>query len=139
MEGDNSSSLLRYAASRAASNRFFLAGCLAEFSRLHGAGEDELARFLSCSRNALPRLALCRRPDPESPRFRTDVERIAAACDVQAIRLAQLIREVETMKALAEAGQMRQNTPEGLLAVARDDDELHPGDEESPEDQGGES
>lgn len=123
MERNETSSLLRYAARKAARNRFFLSEYLAEFRTDRGMTEDELARFLGCRSGLLSKLALCRRPDPESPKFRSDVEQIAAAFDMQPGRLVQLIREVDTLKALAEARPMKQEAPNGLLAVARDDED----------------
>jgi hypothetical protein len=140
MESNKSSPLLRYAAKKAAQDRFFFSKYLMEFRIAHGMAEDELAQFLGCSPGILPKLSLCRRPDPETPRFRSDVERIAIAFDIQPRRLAQLIREVDTLKALAKASPMRQEVPEGLLATARDaeDSESDHGDTaNSPEDEEG--
>ena len=84
--------------------------------------DEDLAQFLGCSPMVLPKLSLCRQPNPESPRFRSDAERIAAAFDIQSIRLVQLIREVDSIKALTQTKQLNQETREGLLAVARDDE-----------------
>jgi len=133
MESNETSRLLRYAARKAAQNRFFLAEYLNEFNIIRGMTEEELAQFLGCSLGLLPKLALCRRPDPDSPRFRSDVERIATAFDIQPGRLVQLIREVDTLKALADARAKRQEVPDGLLAVARDDEDSHPGHRETDE------
>jgi len=133
MESNETSRLLRYAARRAAQNRFFLAEYLNEFNIIRGMTEDELARFLGCSPGLLPKLALCRRPDPDSPRFRSDVEWIAATFDIQPERLARLIREVDTLKALAGARIKRQEVPDGLLAVARDDEDSHSGHRDTDE------
>jgi hypothetical protein len=127
MDSNESSHLLRYAAKKVAQNRFFLAEYLNEFSIIRGITEDELVQFLGCSSGLLPKLALCRRPDPDSPRFRSDVERIAAAFDIQPERLVRLIREVDTLKALANARTKRQEVPDGLLAVARDDEDSDSG------------
>ena len=134
MESNRISSLLRYAAKRVAQNTFFLAEYLTEFRIVRSMTEDELSRFLGCSPRILSKLALCRRPDPESPRFRSDVERIALAFDMQPGRLVQLIREVDALKALAKARPMKQVAPEGLLAVARDvkDNEPDHGDTTEP-------
>ena len=130
MESNKDSFLLRYAARKAAQNSFFLSEYLNEFRIIQGMAEDELARFLGCSPRLLPKLALCRRPDTESPRFRSDVEQIAVAFDVLPSRLVQLIREVDIVKALAKGKPKWQEAPEGLLAVARDDEDSQsePGD-----------
>lgn len=114
--------LLQYAARKAARSRFFLAEYLTEFSSIHKMDEDKLAQFLGCSSGLIPKLALCRRPDPESMNFRSEVEQIAVSFNLQPLRLAQLIREVEALKALAEMESKGQEAPDGLLAVARDDE-----------------
>jgi hypothetical protein len=125
-------SLLQYAAKRAINSRFFLAESLKEFRINRGMTEDELAAFLGCRSELLPKLALCRRPDPESSRFRVDIERIATAFNIQPIHLVQVIREVDSMKALTEAKPI-QAAPEGLLAVARDLEDKEAGSTEPKE------
>lgn len=120
MESYRNSSLLQYAARRAAQDRFFFSEYLIEFRIARGIAEDELAQLLGCSPDILPKLSLCRRPDSESPRFRTDVERIAVSFNIQPRCLLQIIREVETLRALVKASPMKQQVPEGLLATARD-------------------
>jgi len=123
MESKSNSFLLQHAARRAAHDCFFFSESLVEFRNIRGMAEDQLVQFLGCSPGVLSKLALCRRPDPESPKFRSDVERIAAVFNMQPGSLVQLIREVDTMKALAKASPAKQEVPEGLLAVARDVDE----------------
>ncbi len=122
MESNSNSSLLQYAARRAAQDRFFFSEYLIEFRNVRGMAEDQLVQFLGCSPGVLSKLALCRRPDPESPKFRSDVERIAAVFNIRPGPLVRLIREVDTMKALAKASPAKQEVPEGLLAAARDVD-----------------
>jgi hypothetical protein len=123
MESNETAPLLRYAAKRIAHNRFFLARYLNEFRASRGITEGELARFLGCSPVLLPKLALCRRPDPDSPGFRADVERIAAAFDMPPGHLVRLIREVDALEALKDTGTKKQGVPDGLLAAARDDED----------------
>jgi predicted alpha/beta hydrolase family esterase len=122
VDSDKTTSTLQYAARKAAQNQFFLAKHFTEFRFIHGMTDDDLAQFLGCSTKVLPKLSLCRQPNPESPRFRSDVERIAATFNVQAVRLVQLIREVDSIKALIDAKKLHQERPEGLLAVARDNE-----------------
>lgn len=133
MENDNVSSLLQYAAKKAVHSRFFLAESLNEFRVGRGMTEDELARFLGCNPMHLSKLALCRRPDPNSSKFRDDIEQIATAFSILPIRLVQVIREVDTLKALSEAKTSKEKAPEGLLAVARDVEEKEANDKESKE------
>jgi transcriptional regulator with XRE-family HTH domain len=131
-------SLLQYAAKRAVRSRFFLAESLKEFRINRGMTEDDLGAFLGCSPVLLTKLALCRRPDPESPKFRNDIERIATAFNMQPIRLVQVIREVDSLKALTEAKPINEEAPEGLLAVARDIEDKEADDtkpEEPPEEE----
>ena len=140
MESNETPILLRYAAKRAATNRFFLAGYLNEFSSIRGITDEDLAQFLGCKPEHLPKLALCRRPDPDSPSFRSDVEQIATVFNMQPEHLARLIREVDTLKALEEARAKRKEVPDGLLAVARDDEDnksAHVDNDESSKDKEG--
>jgi len=117
---DKASDILRHAARRASHHRFFLAADLEEFRSHRGMGEEELASFLGCGPELLPKVALCRRPDPTSPRFRLDVHRVAQAFGLAPDRLAAVIREVDALRALKEASEAE--TPQGLLLAAR---ELH--------------
>lgn len=130
MDNNKTQSLLRYAARKAAKNQFFLAEHLTEFRGIRGMTDDDLARFLGCTPEMLPKLALCRRPDTESPSFRSDVEQIATAFAIQPVRLVQLIREVDTLKTLSEVSLTNQKVPDGLLAVARDDEGIQSGHKE---------
>jgi hypothetical protein len=125
MESNETTFLLQHAAKKVAQNRFFLAGYLNEFKIIRGITEEELAQFLGCSPGLLPKLALCRRPDPVSPRFRADVERIAVAFDIRPEHLARLMREVDALTALKDTRPKKQEVPDGLLAAARDDEDSH--------------
>jgi hypothetical protein len=132
MENNNNPLLLQFASRKAAKNHFFLAVTLSDFCMFRRMGEDELAKFLGCSPVVLTRLSLCRRPDPDSSRFRSDIERIANILGIKSVQLAQLIREVDTINALAKVKAMKQESPEGLLAVARDAEESQPDQKKSP-------
>ena len=119
MESNKTSSLLRYAARRAAQNHFFLAEYLSEFNIIRGMTEDELAQFLGCGPRLLPKLALCRRPDPESSKFRSDVERIAISFDIQPGRLLQGGRRRAHGSLRVQGGVRRQTRPQQLPVVPR--------------------
>jgi hypothetical protein len=80
--------------------------------------DDTLARFLGCSTEELPRLGLCRRPNPGSPDFRAAVEQIARFSGVTPFPLARLLRDVEAVEALRGA-QPRVGS-EGTFLAARD-------------------
>jgi hypothetical protein len=132
--------LLRHAYARAARRPAFLASALVAYQELHGISEDALAEFLQCRADDLPRLGLCRRPPQTTgPAFRDAVHQIAAYADVDAARLAQLLRDVDTAAAL-QAAASRPAADQGLLMAARDrldaepahDDRRRADDEESP-------
>jgi hypothetical protein len=102
-----SGGLLARAATRAEREPFFLASALAAYRALSGLDDAALAAELGCAESALARLALCRRPRGDSPMFREDVTRIAAATGADAARLARLLRAAdaaETLRAAPSAG-----------------------------------
>jgi hypothetical protein len=112
---------------RAAGNVFFLASALEAYRIVNQLDYNALAAHLGCSYEELPRLGLCRRPSTEPTAFRQDVERIASYASVRPDRLAQLLREVNSLQALQ---QIDVGAPgQGLLMAARDRDaeaERHP-------------
>jgi len=113
---------MQWAAKRAAEEPQLLGHELREYRTLNNATEDDVAKVLECSRNALTCLALCRRPDLNTPSFRVDVEQIALHCGANAQRLAALLREVDSLRAIRLAPiQPHLAAPQaGLLAAARD-------------------
>lgn len=84
--------------------------------------DEQLADFLGCEVEALPRLALCRRPRP-APRFRADVETIAGHAGADPARLARLVRAAEAAEGMRTTGAQAQAA--SMLMAARDheDDE----------------
>ncbi len=119
-------SLMR-AAQRAIKNDFFLAGILHEHQQANHLNDEELACFLECDRNDLPRLALCRRPDAQQEAFLSDIEHLARRFHLHADRLAAVIRQVDTLRML----QRRQRSSsheaaQDLLQAARDRDDTFP-------------
>lgn len=137
MNSKRTTELLSHAAKRASQHPFFLAADLEQFRAHRGIHEADLARFLGCSLEVLPKVALCRRPDPESPRFRSDIHRIADAFGLQTDHLVQLIREVDVLKVLGEASPAaEQEMARGLLVAARDAEIAESAKEDTP-DEGG--
>jgi hypothetical protein len=129
---EKSTDLLRYAARRASQYPFFLAADMDHFRSHLGMEETDLARFLGCLPDFLPKLALCRRPDPDSPQFRSDIQRIAGAFGLQTDRLVQLIREVDVLESLGKAAHtIEEAEARGLLLAARDLEES--AEEETPD------
>lgn len=114
--------ILRWAAKRAAQEPRLLGYELNEYRTFNDVTEDDLAAALECSHDALVCLALCRRPDSNAPSFRVDVEQIALHCGVNAQKLAALLREVDSLRAIREVPIPPHLTAAqpGLLAAARD-------------------
>ncbi len=110
-----------------------LASLLFAYQEQEGLDESGLAAFLGCDADALPKLALCRRPRQQIPAFREDIERIAQYAGVNPLSLMKLVRAVETRAALQQAADV----PSPLLLAARDHDETpdkEPDDAEEPSD-----
>jgi hypothetical protein len=104
-------------ARRAEHDPFFMASALAAFRRLQRLDDRTLAEFLRCPAEMLPHLALCRRPDPDSPHFQADVRQIATYVRADPDRLVRLLRHVNALSALDATA------PHDLLAAARDREE----------------
>lgn len=109
--------LLRYAAERAVSKPFYLASVLRAYQELHGMDDEQLGRQLGCDPSDLPRLGLCRRPDPAPSRFRADVEQVAEHFGLSAIALAGIVREVDATRQLRAGAGLDDAGP---LLAARD-------------------
>lgn len=88
------SKILSRAIERASQRPFFVAGDLLTFQSLRHYDDDGLASFLGCAPEALPNLALCRRPDAADSRFHDEVGQIAAHVGADASRLAELFAVV---------------------------------------------
>ncbi len=86
-----------------------------------GMDDEQLADFLNCDVEALPRLALCRRPR-QAPHFRGDIETIAAHSGTDASRLARLVRAAEAVQAMR--GAPNHAGTSSLLMAARDREDL---------------
>ena len=120
--------LLRHAARRARGRPFFLASALADYQAWHGLDDRALSAHLGCRSDVLPKLALCRRPSGEGADFRAAVERVAAYAGVDALRLAQLLREADAWAALHSAPSVADPEAPGFLLAARDRREEPPSD-----------
>jgi hypothetical protein len=121
-------------ARRVQDDPFFLASALKDYADGEGLDDSGLAARLGCSVQTLDLLRLCRRPRPEPPWFRQDVDQIAARFGVSAGTLAQLVRYADALAALRH----RPVAPQGTVMAARDrdedtaDDASSPGAEEQP-------
>ncbi len=106
-------------ARRVQDDPFFLASALKDYAHGEGLDDPQLAALLGCTPETLDLLRLCRRPRPEPPWFRQDVDRIAGRFGVRADKLAQIVRYANALAALR-----RQPAAErGTLMAARDRDD----------------
>ncbi|MCI0441379.1 MAG: hypothetical protein L0177_19940 [Chloroflexi bacterium] len=136
MNEETNADILQRAARQAAQRPFFLAGDLAAYQSLYGMGEEQMADYLGCSTESLAKLALCRRPGKIAPHFGADVERIAAYAGVDSVRLAAILREVESVASLRNTQAQDSAARErGFLMAARDRAEQREADERKPRQQ----
>jgi hypothetical protein len=98
----------------------FLACFLAEYAQSEGLVEGELARELGCTGEALTGIRLCRAPRSDAAGFREDVRQVAEQFGLDAVRLAEIIRQGEAFR-LLRAGAVG---AAGFLMAARDRPEV---------------
>jgi hypothetical protein len=109
--------ILAYAANRAKAHPHYLGWVLARYSTLENIAEPDLAKILGTTSDDLARLSLCLRPRADC--FAEDVEHISATFNVDAGRLAQVVRFVESMEAMASPDTSAVSAEAGLLMAAR--------------------
>lgn len=110
---------LRHAAERVAHETAFLANDLRVFVGLNGGERQDLAALLHVADPRFDELALCHTPHRDE-RFRSDVLAIAALVDADEVALANVVRLVDALTALA-SGSASEVAP--MLAAARQVDE----------------
>lgn len=113
---------LKRLARRVENDPRFLAGLLTEYARSEGLDEAGMARELGCEEAILTGLRLCRAPRPEAADFRQDVRQIAEHFSLDAVRLAEILRQGEAFRLLQQGGV---GAP-GFLMAARDRSEEAP-------------
>lgn len=89
------SEMTRKLASLCAADPFYLGWWLAQYSELMSIDAPGVASGLGGLPEVIPEMSLCRSPNPESSRFRRDVEAIADRFQVRAEALANIIRTVQ--------------------------------------------
>lgn len=115
--------LIRHIAARASQDSFFLAGALGKYCSRRNVNEAKLASYLCCRSEDIPRIGLCRRPNPNSATFRFDVDRIARSFNLCADRLVIVIRESDVLDSINTVSPTTEvRTTNGLLIAARDVD-----------------
>src|SRR5262249_60538398 len=105
--------MLAYAANRAKAHPHYLGWVLAQYSKLENIAEPDLAKILGTTSHDLARLSLCLRPRANC--FAEDVEHISATFNLDAGRLAQVVRFVESMEAMASPDASTVSAESGLL------------------------
>ncbi len=124
--------LLKSLAQRLETDPRFMAYALTLYRRQEGIEVEELAQSLGLMPEMMARLALCLRPDADSPQFAAQVLEIADYTLADEGRLANLLRQVSGLEKLGRIQQApatgvaeEENVTlmPGLLAVARDRDE----------------
>jgi hypothetical protein len=119
VEKQTSERLLARAFDKAAERPFFIAGDLLLYGSLNGMPATGVSSFLNCTQSGLYRIGLCKKPDPLSPLFRSQVEKIAAYASADAQRLGRLLREIDSTRAMQAINQLTSPTA-GFLMAARD-------------------
>lgn len=94
-----------------------------QYRQLEGRSEEQLAKELGCSLDALRWMALCRRP--EEARFEEQSTTIATRFAVELLPLIQVLRRVEVLEniaaARAEPGSQTGAEPSATMRVAARD------------------
>lgn len=116
-------------AHRLQNNPDFMAQVLAAYQRQERLSDQALMAHLNTTSKMLTRLALCKKPDPNSPEFANQIRQIASYTEIEATQIANIVRQVESLQKLTEQSQPnvpQENTThqpqlsKGLLAAARD-------------------
>jgi hypothetical protein len=117
-------------ARRVRDDPWFVAAPLARFAESQRLDDAGLAAHLGCDVSALTPLRLCRNPQPQPPHFGRDVDRIAQRCDIDADRLAEVLRFGQALLAARPPAEGVAGRA-GYFLAARDaepgaDEEHHP-------------
>lgn len=116
-------------AGRLQNNSGFMAQVLAIYKKQEALNDQILADQLNIIPEMLTRLALCRKPDPNSPQFADQIRQIASYTNTETAQIANIIRQVESLQKLSERVELitaseTTSSPypvqKGLLAAARD-------------------
>jgi hypothetical protein len=99
-------------------DHFFLAYRLRSFAEIRSFTDAQLAEFLHCKQDALPRLGLCRCPESSAPSFADDIIRIAGFAPCDSNQLVNVLRETEGIMFLRQI--TTNSTGHNQLLAARD-------------------
>lgn len=121
--------LLAHLASRLKTDAAFMAGVLAIYQEQEGLTERELSESLGLSDLEMARLSLCKRPDTAERDFADQVRQISNYVSADALKIANMIRQVEATQQFKTWAQTEippqedprtRALPAGLLSAARD-------------------
>lgn len=121
----------------------YMAWILAAYQKFENLTDNQLRIKLGTNEHMLARLALCKRPSPNSPNFQVQINQIAEYSNIGKLTLVNIIRHVDALTALSNqwVGEDReadtnQHLPvqRGLLAASRDKSESETSQSEKPED-----
>lgn len=86
---------LAWLARRTSGNPAFMGHALEQYRVAHGHDARAMRKLLDCTPAALVRLALCKRPNPESGRYVQDVNQIARYAPCNPDWLLYILREAD--------------------------------------------
>lgn len=109
--------MLDHAARRAQAHPQFLGWVLARYRQLQNLSEENLADTLGVAPHDWRRLGLCLRP--RDTHFADDIRQISIRFQADPSILAQVVRMVESVEAMAAEGTQSAITEGGLLMAAR--------------------
>jgi transcriptional regulator with XRE-family HTH domain len=122
----------------------YMASVLRAYRRTEGLTVERLIERLGTSANMVSRLAICKRPASDSPKFAAQVREIAEYVNVDAVLLANVIRQVDALTGLAGLPAVEGETAtgpriaplaSGLLSAARDRVDLDESETSQPDDE----
>ncbi len=106
----------------------YMASILAMYQICERLTDQSLSELLGISPGMLARLALCKRPNPESADFAQQVRKLADFTGADVGAIANLIRQIEALEAMkvlskkqfGQSERWSMAASQGLLAAARD-------------------
>lgn len=94
--------VLRRFARRLSADVGYMAVAMAQYQKAEQIDDEALAQQLGTTAEMLTRLAMCKRPDPNSVRFSDEVRQIATFTGSDASVLARLLRQTHALATFAE-------------------------------------
>ena len=132
---------LRLLVAKLKENPDFLAWVLSTYQKREHIDDERLIAHLKTTPEMLVRLALCKRPNPNSSAFASQIRKISTYTNTDPSDLANIIRQVDALEFLSkipnrESTQRIGRLATGLLTAARDKLDVE---EDEPKDSSNES